>query len=196
LVATRQSQIPFPDEQAKSKPQPLYLQSVLNKGRLRGQLLARSSKHILFRSGNATGSDEYFSKGVSSVDARRLEIITPYKGHRKAGQMGYATHNLDDINLLEEPEVVYGTKRTKSLQSAVDQYVSGVQNRGTAKAAYLIRDTIKVVGTRSGISKATFAIFYVDLSNPGKGGTGHTMRVCVDNDVPFITQDVWMGWVV
>jgi hypothetical protein len=35
LVAPRQSQIPFPDEQAKSKPQPLYLQSVLNKGRLR-----------------------------------------------------------------------------------------------------------------------------------------------------------------
>lgn len=160
-----------------------------------GRLLAEASKHILFRSGNATGSDEYFSRGVAAVNPKRLEVITPYKGHRKSSQLGYTARNLDDINLLEEPEVIYGTKKTKSLQSAVDQYVAGIQNRNTLKAAYLIRDTVKVLGTRSGIPKANFAIFYDDLSNPGQGGTGHTMKVCKEHGVPLITQEVWMNWV-
>ena len=48
-----------------------------------GQLLASQTKYILFRSGNASGADEYFSQGVTSINAQRLQVITPYSGHRK-----------------------------------------------------------------------------------------------------------------
>jgi hypothetical protein len=46
-----------------------------------GKMLAENSKHITFRSGNAKGADELFSKGVCSVDASRLEVITPFTDH-------------------------------------------------------------------------------------------------------------------
>lgn len=42
-----------------------------------GQLLAKKTSHILFRSGNAAGADEYFSQGVSKINQDRLQIITP-----------------------------------------------------------------------------------------------------------------------
>ena len=45
------------------------------------------------------------------------------------------------------------------------------------KAAYIIRNTIKVTGT-SAIPPASFALFYDDLENPGTGGTGHTIDIC------------------
>lgn len=42
-----------------------------------GQLLASTSRNIVFRSGNADGADHYFSTGVALVDKRRLQVITP-----------------------------------------------------------------------------------------------------------------------
>lgn len=48
-----------------------------------GELLASKTKWMKFRSGNADGSDHYFSIGVSAVDHTRLQVITPYSGHRK-----------------------------------------------------------------------------------------------------------------
>ena len=61
------------------------------------------------------------------------------------------------------------------------------------KAAYIIRDTIKAIGTNE-IKPATIAIFYDDLKNPGKGGTGHTMSVCKLNNIPTIDQKLWFNW--
>lgn len=159
-----------------------------------GELLASQTQHIVFRSGNAPGSDELFSKGVAAIDHKRLEVITPYSGHRKKQNIAYTTHDLDGINLMEEPEVVYGSKLKPSLVKAVDDYVQGVQNKMTIKASYLIRDTVKVTGTNSGIPKATFALFYDDLSQPKSGGTGHTMDVCIANQVPYVNQEVWIQW--
>lgn len=159
-----------------------------------GKLLATQTKHIVFRSGNAPGSDELFSTGVASIDHKRLEVITPYAGHRKKQNVAYTTHDLDGINLMEEPEVVYGSKLKPSLEKAIDDYVQGVQNKMTIKASYLIRDTVKVTGTNSGIPKATFALFYDDLAQPKSGGTGHTMEVCIAHEVPYVNQEIWMQW--
>jgi hypothetical protein len=48
-----------------------------------GSKLTQATKHILFRSGNAAGSDELFVQGVSKIDIDRIQLITPYSGHRK-----------------------------------------------------------------------------------------------------------------
>jgi hypothetical protein len=61
------------------------------------------------------------------------------------------------------------------------------------KAAYLIRDTMKVIGAE-GLPPAGFAIFYDDLRKPTCGGTGHTMQVCNQHKVPWIDQRTWMVW--
>ncbi len=73
-------------------------------------------------------------------------------------------------------------------------YLSGAKNRISVKAPYLIRDTMKVVGHNE-IDKCNFAIFYDDLKNTEQGGTGHTMLVCKNNDLPYINQNIWFNWV-
>jgi hypothetical protein len=159
-----------------------------------GEMLCRTMKHATFRSGNAPGADELFANGVSKVDSSRMEVILPYSGHRKQANRGYDFHALDQLTLASEPEVTYETKSANRNKKLVDDFVDGISNSVTIKAAYLLRDTVKVIGTRSGIPKATFALFYDDLKNPGKGGTGHTMTVCRNNQVPFVNQEVWMRW--
>lgn len=159
-----------------------------------GKLLAEKSKHILFRSGNASGADLYFSQGVAEIDSNRLQIVTPYSTHRKKQSQTYNSVSMDDINMAEEPEVVYQSKSNNMMDKLVDQYVAGKKDRFSIKAAYIIRDTVKVIGTKD-IPPATFGIFYDDLSNPGKGGTGHTMNVCRMNNVPLIDQTGWLAWV-
>src|ERR1041384_4842282 len=64
-----------------------------------GELLANQTKHIKFRSGNAEGADFYFSEGVTKINPERLEVITPYSGHRKEKNNAYKTFPLDEINL-------------------------------------------------------------------------------------------------
>lgn len=45
--------------------------------------LASRFPTLRFRSGNALGSDDAFSRGVAGVDASRLQVIAPYASHRK-----------------------------------------------------------------------------------------------------------------
>ena len=158
-----------------------------------GALLAASTTRMRFRSGNAKGADELFSSGVASVDRQRLQVVTPYAGHRKSRNQAGEVFNLGAIDLAAEPEVVYQTKTNKSLQGLVDRYVAGDRGSLAIRAAYLIRDTVKVIGA-AGIPRAGFAIFYDDLSKPGEGGTGHTMAICRLNGLPYIDQRTWLGW--
>lgn len=158
-----------------------------------GKLLASKTSKIIFRSGNAEGSDQLFSDGVTAVDNKRLQIITPYAGHRQKNNKAYESIALDDINVAAEPEVIYQSKGNKKTEKLIDLFVSGEKNRYTIKAAYIIRDTIKAIGTNE-IKPATIAIFYDDLKNPGKGGTGHTMSVCKLNNIPTIDQKLWFNW--
>jgi len=157
-----------------------------------GALLARHTKHILFRSGNADGSDYLFSKGVVSVHPLRLQVITPYTGHRQKTNLAYDSISLDDIDMAAE-ELIYQTKSNMRVSNLVDQYVAGERTHFSIKAAYLLRDTVKVIGTDT-LSPASFAIFYDDLKKPKTGGTGHTMQVCDNKSIPRINQQVWFDW--
>jgi hypothetical protein len=66
--------------------------------------------------------------------------------------------------------------------------------RLAAKAAYLIRDTMKVMGYSEEFGSPICGLFYVDLSDPEAGGTGHTNRVCRQHGIPVAFQDSWMNW--
>ena len=158
-----------------------------------GKLLTAKTKHIIFRSGNAAGADYYFSFGVTDVDYLRLQVITPYSHHRNKTNKAYDTISLDDLNLAAEPEVIYQSKKNKKTKSLIDSFVDGDFNGNTIKAAYIIRDTIKAIGTNK-IMPATFGIFYDDLVNPKSGGTGHTMNICEQNNIPIINQSSWLNW--
>lgn len=81
-----------------------------------GSLLASETKQMVFRSGNAKGSDQLFSDGVTAVDSKRLEVITPYTGHRQKTNQSYKTISLDDINIAAEPNVVYQSKSNKKTE--------------------------------------------------------------------------------
>ncbi len=158
-----------------------------------GKTLALNTKLMQFRSGNADGADYLFSLGVAAVDKTRLQVITPYSGHRKKTNNAYSTISLDDIDVVAEPDVVYHSKSNKKTEKLVERYVAGERDKFSMKAAYIIRDTIKAIGTDD-ILPATFGIFYDDLADPKAGGTGHTMNVCTQNNIPIIDQTIWLHW--
>ena len=62
-----------------------------------------------------------------------------------------------------------------------------------AKAKYLLRDILKVVGNPGVMKKADAALFYADPKDPMKGGTGYILRVCRMQGVPYALQDEWVG---
>lgn len=159
-----------------------------------GKLLAESLPLVSFRSGNADGADFFFSSGVASVNPERLQVIVPYEKHREKKNYAGDTIALNNIDLAKEPEVVYESKSHKNTQRLVDRYVAGEKNRFVIKAAYILRDTIKVLGTNAGIPPINFTFFYDDYEKPRSGGTGHTMNVCERNNVPMLTQKDWMQW--
>jgi hypothetical protein len=160
-----------------------------------GMFLALNLPRAKFRSGNADGADFYFSQGVLQVAPERLQVITPYDNHRHKANNAYETISLDQINLLKEPEVIYLSKNNKKTKSLINKYVGGAKDRFAIKAAYIIRDTVKVTGTNSGIPPVNFAFFYDDELNPKTGGTGHTMEVCEINKVSYLTHPAWSKWI-
>ena len=133
-----------------------------------GKLLAEKTRHCVFRSGKAKGAYAYFCEGVALVDSLRIELITPYSSHRKTARKGLNYTALDDVDIAQEPEVVYASSFNKSNKRLIDRYVSGNRDRVAMKAACLLRDTVKVLGTSS-IAPTSFAFFYDDLSHPKIG---------------------------
>jgi hypothetical protein len=160
-----------------------------------GKLLAANTSHITFRSGNASGADEYFSEGVVSIVKSRLQVITPYEGHRKKQNLAGYTLNLDQIPMVAESELVYAAKHNPSTAGLVDDFVAGKKNKNTIKAAYILRDTAKVLGCGAW-GPATAGVFYDDLSNPESGGTGHTIALCRHYGIPVFNQQVWFEWLI
>lgn len=135
-----------------------------------GRLLAEKSRHIIFRSGNADGADFYFTQGVFECAPERIQIITPYKGHKKKNNLGYDIIDIDTVNLAEEPEIINQTIEISKGKSIINKYLEGEKGRNSAKAPYLLRDTAKVLGVGH-FKPAVFAFFYDDLEIPKKGGT-------------------------
>jgi len=89
-----------------------------------GKLLASKTHKMTFRSGNADGADYYFSLGVASVYNTRLQVIIPYTGHRQKANLAYETVALDEINIANEPEVIYQSKENKKTEKQIDRYYS------------------------------------------------------------------------
>lgn len=160
-----------------------------------GELLASKTKYLGFRSGNAQGADYYFSLGVSGIDNKRLQIIKPFADHRNSFYMNCSTMSLDDLSLLDEPEVISHSKANKKTARLVDNYVAGNRDSITMKAAFIIRDTLMVIGSNSGVAPAAVGLFFDDFNQPMRGGTGHTMKVCQSKGIPYFTQTDWFPWV-
>ena len=103
------------------------------------------------------------------------------------------------IALTDMPDAVEERAADRTVQSS-PQYKELLANRNAgpqmqAKARYLLRDTMKVIGAaETALSQATMAFFYVNREDPMKGGTGHTIRVCQKHGIPVAFQDEWMGW--
>ena len=63
-----------------------------------------------------------------------------------------------------------------------------------AKASYLLRDTLKVLGHGGRLAPPGTGFFYVNPEDAMAGGTGHTIRVCQQLGVPVILHKDWLEW--
>ena len=156
--------------------------------------LAREFVSLRFRSGNAEGSDEAFSAGVAEVDASRLQVIAPYASHRQKVRYADAVYSSpESLSTVQEAAITEATVAATPRNANVVYKRTG-SPKLAAKAAYLIRDTMKVMGYSEEFGPPICGLFYVDLSDPEAGGTGHTIRVCRQHGIPVAFQDSWMNW--
>jgi hypothetical protein len=158
--------------------------------------LACDFPQAVFRSGNAEGADNAFAEGIQRVDAKRLEVVLPYTGHRRS----HLTEDsqvfaLSGLTHVSEQAAVYTTQR------ASPDYEDLLNKRGRVpalkmKSNYLLRDTLKVTGAAElNLAPASIGVFYVNPESPSKGGTAHTIRVCQHLEVPTIIQTSWLAWI-
>jgi hypothetical protein len=163
-----------------------------------GRKLATELPTVTFRTGNATGSDTAFAEGVAAVDARRLQFVLPNArmGRSRIPPLSYAM-GFESLPASATGRIAEATAQaTPDNRRLVEHYQQTEKpTRSSQKAAYLLRDTLKVMGcAEAGLAPATFGIFYVNQLDPTGGGTGHTLRVCLQSSVPVITQLVWWRW--
>jgi hypothetical protein len=157
--------------------------------------LASTFPHAIFRSGNAAGADDAFAAGIIAVDPTRLQYILPTSGSRKK----FRSQSASALS-LEELSIETLEQLAEETCAASPDYASMMKGRHKSSrlanmAAYLLRDTLKIVGHGEIFSPATFGIFYVNSDDPTGGGTGHTIRVCKRHKVPVVTQADWMGFI-
>ncbi len=108
----------------------------------------------------------------------------------------FSSLSLDDVSdSVEELLAVETLKASPKYHSLI-----GGRKRHSAlrvKANYLLRDTLKITGfEEANFQPAHIGVFYINSQDSGKGGTGHTIRVCENRQVSVITQDVWMQWLI
>lgn len=161
-----------------------------------GAFLASEFPNTVFRSGNADGSDTLFARGVESVDPKRMQVVTPTAGHRKKNlhPENYVVP-LANVSAVHEESLAYHTNEaTPANRRIIDKRNEVPQLK--AKARYLLRDTLKVIGdSDNNLAPVTAAIFYTK-DDPMSGGTGHTIRVCLQQNVPVFLQNDWLRWLI
>lgn len=154
----------------------------------------------VFRSGNAEGTDAVFAEAVAMCDPTRLELVLPHAGMgRKRRPLGARSVALKELPDADMERVVAVTRQAGRDAGRLGDYYlahrSGPGSAAKSKAAYLLRDTLKVIGAETlGLMPASLGIFFVNEADPTGGGTGHTIRVCGVQDVPTATQAEWMNW--
>jgi len=164
-----------------------------------GEWLARRYPAAIFRTGNASGADEAFAEGVAGVDARRLEYVIPYATMRQRHAHPSARRIcLDAVDAAMLQRLAAVTSEASPQYARIVNYFlqKPGQNRTVQQTAYLLRDTLKVLGDPPlDLAPATVGIFYVNEADPLGGGTGHTIRVCRAAHVPVVTQADWLTWI-
>jgi hypothetical protein len=124
----------------------------------------------------------------------RLQVIAPYAAHRKSARYPAAVYDSpESLSNAQDDDVAYKTAMASPKNKGL---IEKRDKKGmlAAKAAYLIRDTMKVTGHSEMFPKPVCALFYVDLNDSFAGGTGHTIRVCQQEGVPFAFLDSWQQW--
>jgi len=145
---------------------------------------------IYFRSGNAPVSDTAFINGVLRVSSN-IQLVLPYKKHRltKVPERRKLL-SLDELseNEIEELKKV-SIACNPNKKFLFDSYqINGKTSLGM-KCAYLLRDTLKVVGLhRVAFHPPTCAFFYANKQKLLSGGTGHTMKVCQYFNIPYYSR--------
>lgn len=160
----------------------------------------REFPQAVIRSGNAEGTDAVFADVVAAIDPARLELVLPHAGMGRARRpAGARCLSLDALPRHELEGIAAATRGAgRDAGRLAAHYLERAGRPKTAaasKAAYLLRDTLKVLGCESmGLAPARLGVFYVNPESPKGGGTGHTIRVCELQGVPVAIQSDWGGW--
>lgn len=161
-----------------------------------GRFLAQTFPQIVFRSGNAVGTDEAFAAGVASVPGAKLELILPTPGMGRSRRPPGATcHVLDELALEDRQHLARASLAASPENHRLfELYLRGQSgNPAYAKAQYLVRDALKVHGNPPlQLAPATVALFYINNVGPTSGGTAHTIRLCERQEIPVFTQHDWL----
>ena len=163
-----------------------------------GRLLANRFPRVMFRSGNAEGTDTAFAEGVCAVDPARMEYVVTHEGMgKKRRQPGARATALTQLSSLARDRLgdftVAASPEAERLVRIYREH--GSNTRLGAKAPYLLRDTLKVKGAPElGLAPATVGVFYMNMTDPFSGGTGHTVRACMLTGIPYANQMQWWTW--
>ena len=162
-----------------------------------GRKLAKAFPLAVFRSGNATGTDEAFAAGVATVPGSKLQLVLPTPGMGRSRRPTSATClALDDLSLEERQHLARESLAASPENHRLfDLYLRGQSgNPAYAKAQYLVRDALKVIGSPvRQLAPATVALFFINNIGPTSGGTAHTIRLCERQKVPVFTQRDWLA---
>jgi hypothetical protein len=161
-----------------------------------GRRLAEAFPQAVFRSGNATGTDEAFAAGVANVPGAMLQLVLPTPGMgRSRRPASAACLALDELPLEERHHLARESFAASPENHRIfELYLRGQSgNPAYAKAQYLVRDALKVYGSQSlQLAPATVALFFINNLGPTSGGTAHTIRLCERQKIPLFTQRDWL----
>jgi hypothetical protein len=160
-----------------------------------GRLLAEKLPLAHFRSGNAPGADELFAKGVCAIDPERFHVVVPFSNHRSKVREKIKFYSVEDFAPTFNEELIAATRKNRKTSHLVDLYLKGERNKYTNKVAYIMRNSVKVLGFNH-LPPTTVALFYDDLNCPEDGGTGFTIKTCREHQIPLFKQDIWMEWLL
>ena len=163
-----------------------------------GKKLATLLPNSIFRSGNAPGSDQNFIQGVNEVKSSNIELVLPFSNHRshqKNSTPNARIISLEELSADELKEIItIGSNANSKHASLLSLYEPGSKNVLSTKAAFLLRNVIKVIGLPSkNFRKISAGLFHVNHQK--QGGTGFTRNVCryIGIGIECFTQEDFLG---
>ena len=122
-----------------------------------GKQLADLLSCSVYRSGNAPGTDSAFIKGVGEVEGSNIELVLPFSNHRshqKNNTPNARIISLEDLDADELKEIItIGSNANPKHASLLSLYEPGSKNILSIKAAFLLRNVVKVPGSKREITR-------------------------------------------